>query len=127
MSSIWRSWSLPSALKVTILSKRLMNSGENFRRAASSALRPILLSNWLAVTDEWQLAANPSLGLSKALISAAPRLLVMKIIAWEKSTVRLSPSVSVPLSKMPSRRFHSASLAFSISSKSTKLSLMLSV
>src|SRR5579871_1670526 len=40
---------------------------------------------------------------------------------------RLSPSVSVALSKIPSSRFHSASLAFSISSNSTKLSLIRSV
>ena len=49
----------------------------------------------------------------------------MKIRAREKSTRRLSPSVSVALSRMPSSRFHSASLAFSISSKSTKLSFTL--
>ena len=45
-------------------------------------------------------------------ISEAPKLLVMKISAREKSTRRLSPSVSVALSRIPSNRFHSASLAF---------------
>ena len=39
-------------------------------------------------------------------ISDAPRLLVMKISAREKSTRRLSPSVSVALSRIPSSRFH---------------------
>src|SRR5206468_8797823 len=53
--------------------------------------------------------------------------LVIKIMAREKSTRRLSPSVSVALSRTPSRRFHSESLAFSISSNSTKLSFILSV
>ena len=52
---------------------------------------------------------------------------VMKIIAREKSTFRLSPSVKVALSRMPSNRFHSASLAFSISSNSTKLIFIVSV
>ena len=51
----------------------------------------------------------------------------MKIMAREKSTRRLSPSVRVALSRMPSSRFHSASLAFSISSNSTKLSFIFSV
>ena len=49
----------------------------------------------------------------------------MKIRAREKSTRRLSPRVSVALSRIPSSRFHSASLAFSISSNSTKLKLNL--
>ena len=51
----------------------------------------------------------------------------MKIMVREKSTRRLSPSVSVALSRIPSSRFHSASLAFSISSNSTKLILTFSV
>ena len=50
----------------------------------------------------------------------------MKISAREKSTLRLSPSVSVPLSRTPSKRFHNASLAFSISSNNTKLNLHVS-
>ena len=57
-----------------------------------------------------------------AFISAAPRLPVRKISDCEKSTRLLSPVVSVALSSMPSSRFHSVSLAFSISSKRTKLS-----
>ena len=106
-----------------------MNSGVNLRRAASTPLFSILpsssmlrslVASYLACT-----ALKPSLGLMRADISAAPRLLVMKIMAREKSTRRLSPSVSVALSRMPSSRFHSASLAFSISSNSTKLSLHL--
>src|SRR5690242_21181993 len=54
-------------------------------------------------------------GPSKAHISAAPRLLVRKIIDAEKSTFRLSPSVKMPLSRTPKSRFQSASEAFSIS------------
>ena len=42
----------------------------------------------------------------------------MKIIVCDRSTLRLSPSVSVALSKIPSSNCHKASLAFSISSKS---------
>ena len=60
-------------------------------------------------------------------MSAAPRLLVRKIIDEEKSTLRLSPSVKLPLSRMPKRRFHKASEAFSISSKSTMLTFIFSV
>src|ERR1700675_3302722 len=59
-----------------------------------------------------------------AAISVAPRLLVMKISAREKSTLRLSPSVSVALSRIPNSRFHRASDAFSISSNRIKLSLL---
>jgi len=36
----------------------------------------------------------------------------MKIIEPQKSTFRLSPSVSLPLSSIPSNRFYKASLAF---------------
>ena len=45
-------------------------------------------------------------GLIRAVISEAPKLLVMKIIAREKSTLRPSPRVSAALSMMPSSRFH---------------------
>ena len=62
-----------------------------------------------------------------APISAAPRLLVMKIMASSKQTRLLSPRVNVALSKIPRRRFQRASLAFSISSKSTKLTFTCSV
>ena len=47
----------------------------------------------------------------------------MKIIAREKSTLLLSPSVSVALSMMPCNRFHRASDAFSIPSKSNEAKL----
>ena len=60
-------------------------------------------------------------GRRMAPISFAPRLLVMKISAREKSTRRLSPRVRVALSRIPRSRFHNESLAFSISSKRTKL------
>src|SRR4030095_14106620 len=44
-------------------------------------------------------------------ISRAPRLDVMTITHREKSTRRLSPSVNVPLSSIPSNSFHNASSA----------------
>ena len=53
-------------------------------------------------------AVNPRLGRRICPISEAPRLLVVKILAREKSTRGLSPSVSVALSRIPSNRFHSA-------------------
>src|SRR5438034_11456810 len=76
---------------------RFMNSGVNFLRAASTPARailsevssfnsPVLWSAW--ISD----AANPKLGLNMEPISAAPRLLVMKIKVREKSTRRLSRS-----------------------------------
>jgi hypothetical protein len=69
------------------------------------------------------LSPKPSRGCSNVDISAAPRFDVMKIIALVKSTFRLSPSVRVALSRMPSSRFQSESDAFSISSKRMKLIL----
>ena len=103
----------------------------NFRRAASIPVRAILPFSLLSGRSGPRASAktvlNPNLGLIREPISEAPRLLVMKIMAREKSTFRLSPRVSVALSRMPSRRFHSASLAFSISSNSTKLSFTVSV
>ena len=130
--SIFRSSRSPSSLNTTTLSMRFMNSGVNLRRAASTPARAILsvarsssFPFWccLSISD----AANPKLGLKMELISPAPRLLVMKIMVREKSTRRLSPSVKLALSRMPRSRFQRASLAFSISSKSTKLSLIFSV
>src|SRR6266849_3093321 len=124
ISIILFSSSLPRALNTTILSRRLRNSGVNFRRAASMPVR-----DSLAVSVGAQLLSpgvetwKPSFGLTSELISAAPILLVMKINAFEKSTLRLSPKVSVALSRIPRSRFQRASLAFSISSNRTKLSL----
>src|ERR1051325_5146037 len=60
-------------------------------------------------------------------ISLAPRFEVMTTIEREKSTRRLSPSVSVALSRMPSRSCHKESEAFSISSKRISESLVSSV
>src|SRR6184192_2863081 len=62
-----------------------------------------------------------------SVISPPPRFEVRKMTVWERSTRRLSPRVSVALSSMPSSNCQSASLAFSISSKSKKLSFSLSV
>ena len=98
---------------------RFMNSGVNRRRAASTPACDELLGQ---VRVRLAASESPSFGRISEFISAAPRLLVMKMMAREKSTRRLSPSVSVALSRIPSSRFHSASLAFSISSNSTKLS-----
>jgi len=124
MSTIRRSSSWPRDLKTTSLSRRLMNSGVNFRRAAAIPLRDIRSASFASQT-EFSLEGtwNPSRGLNRALISVAPRLLVKKTMAAEKSTLRLSPSVKMPLSRMPRRRFHNASDAFSISSNKTKLGL----
>jgi hypothetical protein len=60
-------------------------------------------------------------------ISRAPRFEVITSIVFEKSTRRLSPKVSVALSRMPSRSCHRLSEAFSISSKRTSESLVSSV
>src|SRR5207244_13213604 len=62
-----------------------------------------------------------------SVISPPPRFEVRKIIVADRSTRRLSPSVSVALSKIPSSNCHSASEAFSISSNNRKLSFSLSV
>ena len=128
---ILRSSIRPSGLNTTDLSMRFMNSGVNFLRAASNPAREILsvipLPSHSPAAAVLLVHANPDSDRRDRLISAAPRLLVMKIMARPKSTLRLSPSVSVALSRMPSSRFHSASLAFSISSKSIKLSFTFSV
>ena len=62
-----------------------------------------------------------------SVISPPPRFDVRKIIVCDRSTRRLSPSVSVALSRIPSSNCHSASDAFSISSNSRKLSFIFSV
>ena len=106
-----------------------MNSGVNLRRAASMAAR--LMRFMESSEHSFQLvtepASKPRAGFMIALISLAPRLLVRKMMESEKSTRRLSPRVSVALSSTPSSRFHTASEAFSISSKSTKLTFTRSV
>ena len=129
---ILRNSASPSGRNTTTLSILFMNSGENLRRAASTPAREIFSARLPSTRPSEHLrsiseAANPKLGRRIELISPAPKLLVMKIMAREKSTRRLSPNVSVALSKIPSSKFHSESLAFSISSNSTKLSFILSV
>ena len=116
MSRIGATVPSPRGWNDTILSSRFMNSGVNLRRAASTPARAILLVH-LVVDDrlgrfgcDLRRAQSRASERSMADISAAPRLLVMKIMAREKSTLRLSPRVSVALSRMPSSRFHSASL-----------------
>ena len=132
ISRIFFNCSVPSGENVTILSRRFMNSGVNFFRAASMPVRaifPVILSSKTPV-EAFSRASDvpkPSFGAMIELISEAPRLDVMKIIAREKSTLRLSPSVSVALSRIPNKRFQSASEAFSISSNKMKLTFMVSV
>ena len=109
-----------------------MNSGVNLRRAASTPLRATFAFSFSSSGTQLRSRRpsqrrNPSFGVMIGSSPCAPRLLVMKIMAREKSTLRLSPSVSVALSRMPSSRFHRASLAFSISSNSTKLIFIVSV
>src|SRR5215475_5832532 len=95
-----------------------MNSGENLRRAASI---PIFSSRALISCEAIAPGANPIGPSVTRLISRAPRFEVSTMTQFEKSTQRLSPSVSVALSKMPNRSCQSASDAFSISSKKTKI------
>src|SRR5207245_11205314 len=70
---------------------------------------------------------NPRPPVISSVISPPPRFEVRKIIVADRSTRRLSPSVSVALSKIPSSNCHSASEAFSISSNRRKISLSISV
>ena len=79
-------------------------AARQFARSCLSSTTPVVVLARASRSAEAQ-----AWGLIRLLISAAPRLLVMKIMAREKSTLRLSPSVSVALSRMPSSRFHSAS------------------
>ena len=103
-----------------------MNSGENFRRAASTAVRSTFSSS---PVDRLVLRLNKahSRPCISSVISPPPRFDVRKITVCDKSTRRLSPSVKVALSNMPSSNCHRASAAFSISSNSKKLSFSLSV
>ena len=105
---------------------RFMNSGENLRFAASTATLEILRSISRNCSGPG-LGAKPIPPEASRVISLAPRFDVIKTIVREKSTLRLSPSVSVALSRIPSNNCHSASLAFSISSNSTRLSFKVSV
>src|SRR2546425_793324 len=61
---------------------------------------------------------NPIPPCINSVISPPPRFDVRKITVCDKSTLRLSPNVSVALSSIPSNSCHNASLAFSISSNS---------
>ena len=115
-----------SVLKTTTLSMRFMNSGVNFFFAACCAVSSIFLSSLSSttVTPPPKPSPPPSV---RAIISPPPRFEVSTITHWLRSTLRLSPSVSVALSRMPSRSCQRASDAFSISSKSRMESLSLSV
>src|ERR1700747_2411484 len=99
---------------------RFINSGENFRLAASTAVLSTFSGNPVtALSFGWM---NPMPPCIRSAISLLPRLEVRKITVCDKSTLRLSPKVNVALSSIPSSSCHSASLAFSISSNSKKLS-----
>ena len=102
-----------------------MNSGANLRRAASTAERVIFSSRELSTCTA--LGAKPRPPSTRPFISAAPRLEVMMMMQLERSTRRLSPSVSVALSRIPSSSCHRESEAFSISSKSRIESFSFSV
>ena len=113
-----------SVRNTTTLSMRFMNSGENLRRAASTAVRDLLAR---ACRPSARRPGRSPVGpLMEFIHLAGAQVAGHEDQAREKSTRRLSPRVSVALSRMPSSRFHSASLAFSISSNSTKLSLRFS-
>ncbi len=102
-----------------------MNSGENFLRAASIAVRSTFSSSPVSGLSVG--CTNPIPPCISSVISPPPRLDVRKITVCDKSTLRLSPKVRVALSSIPSRSCHKASDAFSISSNSKKLSFNFSV
>src|ERR1022692_3369801 len=95
---------------------RFMNSGANLRRAASTADRVILSSSELSTCTD--LGAKPKPPSTNPFISAEPRFEVMMMMQLERSTRRLSPRVSVALSRIPSNSCQSESEAFSNSSNS---------
>src|ERR1039458_8341112 len=77
---------------------RFMNSGENLRRAASMPARetlPPIASSTMpaALLRSLSPVPKPRFGRSRLPISLAPRLLVMKISAREKSTRRIDEIV----------------------------------
>src|ERR1700751_5738317 len=65
---------------------------------------------------------NPIPPSIRSAIWLPPKFEVRKMTVCDKSTLRLSPSVSVALSSIPNSSCHSVSLAFSISSNRRKLS-----
>ncbi len=80
---------LRSMRKTTTLSMRFMNSGENLRRAASTAVRSIFWSSLASICAG--VCANPMVPLIISFISDAPRFEVMTMTHCERSTRRLSP------------------------------------
>ena len=117
-----------SGLKTAILSMRFMNSGVNLRRAACTLLLDILEVNF----------SSTSAGLPDPCVEAEfwkhqfAHLACAQVAGHKDHGLRevhatIVPKVSVALSRIPSNRFHSASLAFSISSKRTKLIFTVSV
>ena len=126
MSKIRSSCSLRRGRKTTVLSIRFMNSGANFRFAASDAIRSTFSSRRDFGSGPTA-AAKPIPPTISSVISPAPRFEVIKIIACDRSIRRLSPRVKDALSKIPRSNCQSASLAFSISSNNKKLILNSSV
>ena len=117
MSKIDSSCSGRSAWNTTTLSIRFMNSGANFLFAASDAVFSTFSSS-RGLESAGTVGANPIPPVISSVMSLPPRFDVRKIIVCDKSTRRLSPSVSVALSKIPKSNCHNASDAFSISSNS---------
>jgi hypothetical protein len=74
-----------------------VNSGVNFRRGASRTAREIrALSFASAALSRGMGLWKPTFGLTSEFISLAPRLLVRKTMAAEKSALLLSPNVRTP-------------------------------
>ncbi len=122
MSSTWRRLVWLSVRNTTTLSILFMNSGENFLFATSMAVWYSFRSRSARFVSSCRTPeVKPMPPLSNSHISTAPRLDVIKMTQRDKSTLRLSPSVRVALSKIPNKSCHSASFAFSISSKRIKL------
>src|SRR5271165_2582848 len=73
----------------TTLSKRFINSGENFRRAASTAVLSTFSFNPLAGMSFGRMKPIPPC--INSVISPPPRFEVRKITVCDRATLRLSP------------------------------------
>ncbi len=69
-----------------------------------------------------EIVGKPKRGVTRELISVAPRLLVRKTMVAEKSTLRMSPKCQNALVQYSQKQIPERVRHFSISSKSTKLS-----
>src|SRR5437667_11881750 len=76
-----------------------MNSGENFRRAASSAVRSTFSSNpTFGLSPDWM---NPYPPPTTPLLPPLPQSVLRNTPAAEQSNPRLPPNLPVPLSSPP--------------------------